>query len=384
MIKYIVKEQCCGCEACSQICPKHCISMDYDEEGFLYPKVENDRCILCGRCEHVCPINNETNERKPLKVFAAQNDDDKIRILSSSGGIFYLLAKYILEEEGIVFGAKFDNEWNVVHGYTDNINEIKTFMGSKYVQSKIGNCYVFVRKFLQEGRKVLFSGTPCQIKALVLFLNKEYENLVLVDIVCHGVPSPVLWQEYLAEESDKKSDIRNISFRYKSLNWENFHLKIDKSYDGESIEESEPFNNSIWGTAFVHNLFLRPSCYKCPVKHLSSGSDFTLGDFWGIDSFYPDFNDHKGTSLFIINTKKGESLLPHLSFKYLESSYDIGLMKNRVLNVPMPYNNKREAFYEHYRKHGNLRKAIVTYTKQPTIVVIKKRIKKIIKSVLDK
>lgn len=384
MIKIYRKEQCCGCEACKQVCPKHCISMDYDEEGFLYPKVEDDKCIKCGRCERVCPIINKTNKRKPLKVFAAQNNDVKVRSISSSGGIFYLLAEHIIKEGGVVFGAKFDKEWNVVHDYAENINEVKAFIGSKYVQSKIGNCYVLAKNFLQAGRKVLFSGTPCQIKALSLFLNRDYANLILVDIVCHGVPSPVLWQEYLTEESDKKYNINNISFRYKAPYWEDFHLKIDKYHDGSLIEKSEPFNDSIWGKAFVHNLFLRPSCYMCPVKKLSSGSDFTLGDFWGIDCFYPDFNDHKGTSLFIVNTGGGESLLSHLSFKHLESSYDIGLVKNKVLDVPMPYNNKRDAFYQHYMKYGHLKRSIVLYTKQPITTVIKMKIKRIIKAILSK
>lgn len=372
MIKIQNKQDCCGCMACVQRCPKHCISMKEDKEGFLYPVVDESICIDCGLCEKVCPIKNENESREPIKVLAAQNTDDEIRKSSSSGGIFYPLAKYVIENGGVVFGAKFNEEWEIVHDYTETIEGLNAFMGSKYVQSYIGTCFNSVKKFLQSKRYVLFSGTPCQVKALSLFLNKQYENLLLVDIVCHGVPSPTLWKEYLKEESKllkDKSKIENISFRQKVTKWEDYHLSIRRG----NIEKSEPFNNSIWGKAFVHNLFLRPSCYSCSIKHLSSRSDFTLGDFWGIDNFYPEFNDHKGTSLLIVNSKKGENLLSNISYRSVPSSYEIGSQKNMALNISMPYNRKREHFYKYYRKHREIRKAILKYTKQPLTSRFKSR-----------
>lgn len=383
MIKIDNKEQCCGCEACKQVCPKHCISMSYDDEGFIYPIVNNETCIQCGRCIKVCPIKNDNIYRDPIKVLAAQNTNDSIRKISSSGGMFYLLAEYIIKNGGVVFGAKFDSNWHVVHDYTETIEGLNAFIGSKYVQSNIGNCFNDVKRFLQSERYVLFSGTPCQVRALSLFLNKKYEKLLLVDIICHGVPSPLLWDRYLKEESKSNngySTIEYVSFRHKVKEWEKFHLCIK----GNNIEKSEFFNDSVFGKAFVHNLFLRPSCYSCPIKHLSSGSDFTLGDFWGIDNFYPKFNDHKGTSLFIVNSSKGDNVLSNISFKSICSSYEIGLKWNKVLNIPMPYNKKRERFYKHYRKHGNIKEAILKYTKEPFTHVIKKKIKHTIKAVFKR
>lgn len=199
MIKITDKSRCCGCESCRSVCPKKCISMKADKEGFLYPEVDLSQCVDCKLCEKVCPVLHPALlDRKP-KVFAGINNDIKIRLQSSSGGIFTLLAEQILHKGGIVFGACFDEHWNVVHSYTDTIEGLEHFRGSKYVQSYVGDSFVQVKKFLDEGREVLFSGTPCQIAGLKNFLRKPYHNLLTVDVVCHGVPSPKVWQSYLYE-----------------------------------------------------------------------------------------------------------------------------------------------------------------------------------------
>lgn len=201
MIDIKDKKLCCGCNACVQRCPKQCISVQKDEEGFLYPIVDLSICIDCGLCEKVCLVLNQGSERNPIEVFAAVNKDDSIRMQSSSGGIFTALAEQIIQEKGVVFGARFDEKWEVKHDYTETIEGLKAFRGSKYVQSRIGDTFSKAEFFLKAGRKVMFTGTPCQIAGLRLFLRKEYENLLAVDIICHGVPSPLVWRKYLGEKT---------------------------------------------------------------------------------------------------------------------------------------------------------------------------------------
>ncbi|GHV67888.1 hypothetical protein AGMMS49928_05970 [Spirochaetia bacterium] len=193
------KTQCTGCHACYAVCPVCCIVMREDAEGFVYPEIEIEKCTKCGLCEKICPALNQGNERRPLHVYAAKNTNETIRAASSSGGIFTLLAETIINEGGVVFGARFNEQWEVIHDYTETIDGLAAFRGSKYVQSRIGDTYTQARDFLVAGRRVLFSGTPCQIAGLKNFLQKDYENLLAVDLVCHGVPSPAVWRKYLTE-----------------------------------------------------------------------------------------------------------------------------------------------------------------------------------------
>lgn len=200
MINIKDKSNCCGCNACVQKCPKQCISMREDDEGFLYPYVDKTLCIECGLCEKTCPIINSKEERKPLNVFAAKNQNDEVRMQSSSGGIFTLLAENVIDEGGVVFGAGFNERWEVVHSFAENKKDLAKFRGSKYVQSKVGNSYKLAEAFLKQGRKVLYSGTPCQIAGLKQYLRKDYVNLLAVDFICHGVPSPGVFRTYLRDE----------------------------------------------------------------------------------------------------------------------------------------------------------------------------------------
>lgn len=199
MISITSKEMCCGCAACEQRCPKSCIVMREDEEGFLYPQTDMSKCIDCGLCEKVCPVLNQGEKRKPLYVYAAKNKNPQIQLYSSSGGVFTHIAEQIIQNNGVVFGARFDENWAVKHDYTETLEGLAAMRGSKYVQSRIGSTYQQAKDFLEAGRLVLFSGTPCQIRGLKLFLAKEYENLLTVDLVCHGVPSPEIWRQYLHE-----------------------------------------------------------------------------------------------------------------------------------------------------------------------------------------
>ena len=199
MINICNKSMCCGCAACVQRCPKQCIAMEADGEGFLYPLVDTDKCINCSLCEKVCPMLNPGEERVPLHTYAARCTDEGIRRDSSSGGVFSVLAGEVLAGGGVVFGARFDDDWGVVHDFCTTPKGLAAFRGSKYVQSNIGDSYLRTEAFLKEGRRVIFSGTPCQIAGLKRFLRREYDNLLAVEVACHGVPSPLVWRRYLEE-----------------------------------------------------------------------------------------------------------------------------------------------------------------------------------------
>lgn len=303
MIQVYNKSTCCGCSACIQICPKKCISFEEDCEGFRYPQVDTDTCIDCGLCEKVCPELAPLSSQQPHKVYAAINQDEEIRLASSSGGIFTHLAEQIIAKGGVVFGARFNKEWEVVHDYTETLDGLTAFRGSKYLQSKIGATYQQAEKFLKAGRDVLFSGTPCQIAGLKLFLRREYPNLLTVDFVCHGVPSPLAWRYYLNEQQKgSETTISTIHFRDKATGWKSYSLTLGDNQKG--CIYTNRFYKDAYMQAFLANLTLRPSCYACPAKAGRSQSDITIGDFWGIEKIKPEIDDNKGVSLVMLNNNK--------------------------------------------------------------------------------
>ena len=347
MITITDKSQCCGCSACAQRCPKQCISMQMDNEGFLYPQVDSRKCIDCHLCEKVCPVINQYDARTPLNVYAAKNSDDEVRHQSSSGGIFTLLAEQTIKDGGVVFGACWDKEWNVKHDYVDNISDLQKFRSSKYLQSVIGDSYLKTEQFLKTGRKVMFTGTPCQVAGLKHFLRKEYDNLLAVEVICHSVPSPGVWQQYLTTRLNtlrwEKSDIRNISFRDKKTGWKTYSFVIEKK-DGNILTELSSKNAFMRG--FLADLYTRPSCHACPAKQLRSGSDITLGDFWGIESLMPEIDDDKGVSAIIVNSDKGKQVLHNINVELHEVQYDELTKRNPALVKSFPKTPKRTEFFK--------------------------------------
>lgn len=367
MINIVHKEDCCGCNGCVQACPVQCISMKTDEEGFSYPVVDTGRCIGCGLCERVCPVLNQMQARTPLVCYAAKNPDEEIRMKSSSGGVFNVLAYRAIHKGGVVFGARFDENWDVVHDYAETIEGVEKFRGSKYVQSRIGDCFKKTKQFLDAGREVLFSGTPCQIAGLKLFLRKDYANLLAVDIICHGVPSPMVWQKYLKEIKARKGEkntvltypisddmpvITGISFRDKVLGWKKFSFALTLSEatasEKNSVLRSTVFEKDPFMRAFLCDLILRPSCYCCPDKGGKSGSDITIADFWGIEEVLPEFDDDKGTTLAILNTKKGEKVFDELGSVSVSCSLDDAVRCNPSYHSSV----KRPALREYYFKQS--------------------------------
>jgi len=304
------KEACCGCYACATACPLSCITMRPDSEGFLYPHTDKEQCNNCNICLSVCPFKRKGSINKFLPAsYAAYYKDENVRYNSSSGGIFGFLARQTILQGGVVFGARLNENNQLVHNFTESLEELPTFFGSKYIQSNIGDTYTKVQLFLEKGRQVLFCGTPCQAEGLNAFLGEQYDNLLLVDFICHGVPSPRVWAACISQYCIHK--VKRISFRDKSEGWKKsgqdvVTIEVDDSKKG-TVTHSE----MLYGRGFLRNYYLRPSCYNCKTKKLNRVSDITLADFWGINEMAPKWDDDKGLSLLLVHTEKGENALLH-------------------------------------------------------------------------
>ena len=343
-ISVIQKADCSGCHSCYNTCNKNAITMEYDSEGFLYPVV-NDSCVSCGACLNACPVNNPPIKLKSKEFYACFANDTDTQKASSSGGLFALLASEIIKNGGYAFGAAFDNDFSVCHIEANSIEELNCLKGSKYVQSKIGQTYKRVKKLLLDGNTVLFSGTPCQIAGLNSFLkNKSYDNLICVDLICHGVPSPAVWQKYLKETcGDKK--IEAVLFRDKKNMPKNEQMTINLT-DGNEI--SCPSNSDLYKIGFIKNLYLRRSCFNCHNKGIERSSDITIGDFWGINDCLPNFSNGYGVSSCIIRTEKGKALFDSIKDKMTVSQIgknDISLW-NECLLQSVAQTPMRNEFYE--------------------------------------
>lgn len=352
MIRVLDKHKCCGCTACQSACPKQCISMKVDSEGFLYPSVDLSACVDCHLCERVCPVIIQSDTTKPLRTLAAVNSDETVRLSSSSGGIFSALAEKIISEGGKVYGARFNKDLGVEHCGAESLEGIADFRGSKYLQSTMGDTYKDVRSELDRGTKVLFSGTPCQVAGLRRFLRKDYDNLIAVDFVCHGVPSPAIWQGYLRTFSDASIDY--AAFRDKQQGWHRYGVRLKGALRSDAREWHRfgIFSDNRFMQVFLANLSLRPSCYDCPAKSGSSGSDITLGDFWGIEHIDSTMDDDRGTSLVLVNSPKGQSIIDDLNIKTKEEPYDQAVQHNPSIAVSVEEPVARTKFFSVFNRFG--------------------------------
>lgn len=349
------KSKCCGCSACAQRCPKGCIRMKEDDEGFLYPEVDASKCINCGLCERVCPLMNKNEVVAPKSVYAASSSNDDVLMTSSSGGVFTCLADKCIDEGGVVFGVLFNEKWEPTLSFAESKEACKAFRGSKYVQAIVGDAYRQAEIFLKQGRNVLFSGTPCQIAALRQFLRKNYDNLVTVDIVCHGVPSPGVWRQYLSEflEFNVPSDavLTGVNFRDKLNGWKDFGISF--SYvtgDKQCTFYQKAFENA-YMRLFLTDVILRPSCYVCNFKNGTSGSDITLGDFWGVEKTYPDLYSKRGVSAIVVNSVRGEQYLKSLDMHLCHVEYnDVMQFNSAYIRSSTPHLKRESFFCERRRK----------------------------------
>ena len=305
MIIILDKKDCVGCGACANRCPEHCITMKEDSEGFSYPNIDKRMCINCGLCERVCPVINLPKHRKVQSVYACYNKDEKVRMNSSSGGCFSLLADYTLKQNGYVVGAAFDTDLSVHHILINTIEDLALLRGSKYLQSRMENIYSLVKDALEKGKVILFSGTPCQVAGLKTFLGREYENLFSVDVVCHGVPSPKVYREKL-NEVEKKIDekVVSVNFRDKTSGWNSFNL----IFAGKKTLVKEIKQESSYMQAFLKNISVRPSCSVCRYNNEHSSADLTIADYWGVETKFPELSDNKGVTVVLVNTIKGKWL----------------------------------------------------------------------------
>lgn len=386
MINEKKKIECCGCSACFSICPVKCIEMVIDEEGFRYPTIKNqNNCIKCGLCEGVCPMQMKKAESNLKQAYWAKNINEKIRLNSSSGGIFTALAERVLEMGGIVIGAAFTADfYSVDHIIIENVEELKRLQGSKYTQSNIGNTYNQTKAFLDADRIVLFSGTPCQIAGLKGFLRKEYRGLITVDVICHGVPSPLIWKKYLKniKQQTAENDIIDVSFRNKASGWKNYSVVI-------GFNSGYKYQNKYWADIFMQgflaNLYLRPSCYACKFKDENYLSDITLGDFWGIEKIRPQIDDDKGISAVVVRTQKGMHIFNEIKnmLIYDEVEYARLVKENRSIACASEYPPERKNFFTKYKKKG-VESLIKKYVGRSLRAKIERKIKRIIFNIINR
>lgn len=352
-----LKESCCGCGACVNACPFDAISYDKDEYGFIVPKVNSERCVSCGKCIQVCPYRNLVpsyeSDFSPV-TYAATNIDSDVVKNSSSGGIFFSLAQSVIEKSGVVFGAIMDSSFNVHHAQAETILELASFQKSKYVQSFLDDTYSKVKSFLLNERFVLFSGTPCQVAGLHSFLrNKKYDNLLTVEVVCHGVPSQDLFNDYLKSLESKVGKIKEYSFRYKSksangMKWYSSYLTEKKRYIRNWPEDS--FNYY-----YMQSLVYRDSCYTCKFASARRNADITLCDYWHWNNLHKkDFKDGSSVSGIIVNTPKGSDFLNRIStkFKLVKSDFEYLSSHNSCLIHPCGMKKDRVTILNKWKREG--------------------------------
>lgn len=358
MIEVNDKRRCSGCTACASICPQNCIHMKYDSEGFYYPEVNNKLCINCNLCENVCPyIKEQTNRSDKMTVYGCQNNEESIRKISTSGGMFAAIAEYILTMDGVVFGAGYDSQMHVIHKSAESIDQIRELQGSKYVQSELCDTFSIVKEYLKSGKYVFFTGTPCQVEGLLYFLNGiNTDNLVTADVKCYGVPSSELFdifQEYLSELYGSK--VKNFYFRDKKYGYAGVNIKAVLK-NGKIIEDKLTIKS--YSKTMFSKVGLRRSCYECVFTTRKKLSDFTLGDIWTIEDYDKNMDDDKGTTCVEVNSLKGEKIFKEIECKGAIRTVKISELEGDRLfkyqkNLQRHYDineDRRNAFFKDMRE----------------------------------
>lgn len=341
------KEKCFGCGACVVKCPFNCISMMTDEYGFDYPRIDAAKCVGCNSCRNVCPANDSIVLNVPFKAYAAWIKDKKSHMTSSSGGIADGLAKTVVSQDGIVFGAKLNEDLTVSHCSADNMTKIETFKGSKYVQSRIIETYRDVKHYLDQGRKVLYIGTPCQVAAIKKYIG-DNTNLYTVDIICHGTPSSQMLHKHI-ETIEKKYNRKatRVSFRTNS-SW-NLILCDNKGmfYNKDSMTD-------LWYVGFLRRLFYREACYSCPFANPNRVSDITIGDFWGLENHTIEQEAKYGVSVVLVNSEQGKKLIKETTdlLQMIERDIQEAINGNKQLRYPSKKHRNRKLFLKLFIRYG--------------------------------
>lgn len=355
MIDKVSSDNCILCGNCKLVCPTNAIEFNNNLNGFLYPEINKNKCINCNKCENYCPELHDLSSRELLSSYAVKNRNLEIRKNSSSGGFFSALCESILSGDGVAIGASYDyNYKRVVHTAIDKIENVYKLRGSKYVQSSLGNIFEEVKKYLEMGKKVLFSGCPCQCAALNTYLNNKkisLENLYIVDFICHGILSEQLYLEYINYLEKKFGKIESFDFRNKDKGWIESGPKITFS-NGKVVRW--PLYKDIYMQGYFKALAMRNSCYHCKYKNFKSGSDITMGDFWGAEMTIPDFYDNYGVSAITVQSEKGKKLFEAI-LKYLEiKEVDISLIikYNKGLVEAFSEGKYRDEYLRISKKHG--------------------------------
>ena len=349
------KSKCCGCTACANICPRNAIKMQEDFEGFLYPVIDKKKCTNCGLCNKTCPILNKQNNDSGIeKAYALRSRDKENLRKSTSGGFFTPVAKYIIDNGGIVYGVGFDKEFNVCHKEAKNLKDIQGFKGSKYVQSFLGDIFEKIKGQLKENKTVLFSGTPCQVEGLKRYLNKNYENLITIDLICHGTPSPKLWRMYIDYQEKKyKSKVREAYFRNKTYGYHSSTMKIVFK-NGRKYYGSARVDYML--KSFFSEISSRPSCYECQFKKRNHLSDITIYDCWSIEKLNSKISDDDlGYTNIIVNSTKGIEILNNIKEEF--EIYNVDLDEqirydgSMVEKSAIPHERRNE-YYQQLSKLG--------------------------------
>lgn len=378
-MKEIVKnELCCGCGVCENICPSNSITMVNDKKGFYYPLINTEICIECGLCKEHCPIINEqkTDKVNFPRTFAFVNEDISVKKNSSSGGAFWCIAEYVIKQGGSVYGAAFTEDFrNVEHIEVTTLEELTLLQGSKYIQSQIGKILKKIEVQLKAGNYVLFSGTPCEVAALRSYLRQDYEKLICIDFICHGIPSSLIWQKYLhTKEINMGAKCVNVKFRSKTFGWKKYSLLMQfqngKTY--EKIASKDPYMQ-----VFLSDVCLRESCYQCQYRGVYRQSDITLADFWGVQRICPEMYDEQGTSLVFLHSILGEKIFGEITEHHRSQkvNYVEALESNPSMIVSPVKPKERDDFLQDITYNG-FDSAYKKFVKKTIIKKILKKLKR--------
>ena len=357
---------CCGCGACENICPKSAITMVQNNKGFYIPQIDKLKCIECGMCDNICPVFNHKTDNDPKpEVYSFVSKDEKTRLKSASGSVFPVFAKYIIKNGGVVFGCVWDENITACHTKAETIQELEKMYSSKYVQSNTKNTYSQAKELLNSGRHVLYTGTPCQIAGLKSFLQRDYDNLLTMEVICHGTPSPKVLEQYKNEfmKSKRKGEIlENINFRSKIKGWDiNYLLTTTTTTTTHCPALKDPYMK-----CFLFNLSINESCIHCKFNQLPRTADITMGDFWGVENYDNSLNDKKGISIILINSQKGREYYDKIKKNCYTTSVPLDYVTKHNPNITgssKPHPKHDEFFKEFIEGKTSLKKLSKKYVK---------------------